>query len=82
MRVTKLSNGNKIISFGPMQSGKRTYTTTVYETPANYRLTVDTVQVGKQRESQTKTLTYKGNLIKEIVILFKDGVRDTVNRVK
>lgn len=82
MRVTKLNNGNRIISFGPMQSGKRTYTTTVYETPAKYRLTVDTVQLGKQRESQTKTLTHNGNLIKEIVVLFKDGLRDTVSRIK
>lgn len=81
MRVTSMSNGKKIISFGPMHNGNYKYTTTVYEAKGQ-RLTVDTTFKNGVRSTQTKTLSDKNGRLKEIVIEFVQGIRDKVYRVR
>ena len=81
MRITELKNGSRIITFGPHASKDREYSTVVYE-KAGRRLTVDTVSESNVRCSQVKTLSAGGNVLKEIVIKFVNGVRTIVQRIR
>lgn len=80
MRITKLQNGKRIITFGPHKSGNYTYYSSVYE-QGNNRLIVDTVEKGGEKLYQNKTYTREGKTLKEIVVYFLNGIRRKKERI-
>lgn len=82
MKVLRLGNDRKIISYTPMVNGRNKTAETVYEFSKNRRLEVSTVFIDGKKHAQDKTLTQNGKPLKEIVIEFVNGIRDKIIKVQ
>lgn len=81
MKVTRLNNGRKIVSYSPMTNGRNKTAETIYEFSKNRRLEVNTVFIDGKKHAQDKTLIQGGTPLKEIVIEFVNGIRDKIIRI-
>lgn len=80
MKVTY--NGlKKIVRYTPIQNGIYKTKDTVYEF-ANKRLEVNTILENNKKLVQNKTLTQNGQILKEIIIKFVDGIRESILRLR
>lgn len=81
MRVLKVNDNHKVISFGPYKKGNHQYETKVYE-KGNSRLVVSTKYTNDTRSEQYKTYTNGYSYVKQIVVNFVNGLRDKVTRTR
>lgn len=81
MRIVKVNDNHRVLSFGPYKKGNYQYETVVHE-KGNTRLVVSTKYKDNVRSSQCKTYSNGYTYVKQIVIEFINGLRDKVKQTR
>lgn len=80
LRMIEEFNGKRITTYRPLIYGQKKIAEKVYEFGNNKRLVVDSVIINKQKQTQVKTLSRYGEVLKRIIIEFVNGKRNKVIR--
>lgn len=80
MKVTQIG-AKKIIEYTPIKNDIYKTKDSVYEF-AGKRLEVNTILENEKKLVQCKTLTQNGQILKEIVIRYVDGIRKNILRLR
>lgn len=80
MKIDYLASGRKIISYGPKINKPYKTEQSFYEFSGK-RLEINTIFENNKKIVQDKTLTHNGRILKELIIKFKDGLRDKILRL-
>lgn len=80
MKVTQIG-AKKIIQYRPIINGPYKTKNAVYEFVGK-RLEVNTILENEKKLVQCKTLTQNGQILKEIVIRYIDGIRKNILRLR
>ena len=80
MKVTQIGT-KKIIEYTPIKNGIYETKDSVYEF-ADKRLEINTILENDKKLVQNKTLTQNGQILKEIIIKFANGIRENILRLR
>ena len=80
MKVTQIG-AKKIIEYTPIKNGIYKTKDSVYEFVGK-RLEINTILENEKKLVQCKTLTQNGQILKEIVIRYVDGIRKNILRLR
>ena len=80
MKVTQIGT-KKIIEYTPIKNGIYKTKDSVYEFVGK-RLEINTILENNRKLVQNKTLTQNGQILKEIIIKFANGIRESILRLR
>ena len=80
MKVTQIGT-KKIIEYTPIKNGIYKTKDSVYEF-ADKRLEINTILENDKKLVQNKTLIQNGQILKEIIIKFANGIRESILRLR